>query len=138
MSYSWHQWVLGYDNDTQQGIFKRWFGGIEAWRIGAFFIAAVGAVLLLYFVGLTWKGKITYSYPEQRVYATLLKKLARKGYAPEPGETPSAFTQRVGRENKQSAAALQRINLMYTRIAYEGDKRLLAKLRDEVRRLKLN
>ncbi len=138
MSYSWHQWVLGYDNDTQQGIFKRWFGGIEAWRIGAFFIASVGAVLLLYFVGLTWKGKIIYSYPEQRVYATLLKKLARKGYAPEPGETPSAFTQRVGRENKQSAAALQRINLMYTRIAYEGDKRLLAKLRDEVRRLKLN
>ncbi len=137
VSYSWHQWVLGYDNETQQGIFKRWFGGIDAWRIGAFFVLAVGALLLVYFVLLTWKGKVAYAYPEQAIYALLLKKLARQGYAPQPGETPLAFAERVGNENKQWSVALRRIHLLYTRIAYAGETRLLPVLRREVRVLNL-
>lgn len=138
VSYNWHQWVLGYDSDRQMSVLKRLFGGTEAWRIGAFFVAIITGFLLIYFIFLTWKGAVEYRYPEQALYAKFVKKLQRKGFSPEVGETPLAFSERISREKKQWAVQVSDITRLYLRIAYEDQGQLLEQLRRHIKVLRLN
>lgn len=138
LSYSWHQWVLGYNKDRQTGLFKRLLGGTEAWRIGAVFVASVCFVLMLYFLFLTWKGVKEYAYPEQALYAKLLKKLNKKGYQPLVGESPAAFARRVGAENKAWEAQLLTIAGLFERVSYAGQAQFLNHLRKQIQALDLS
>ncbi len=135
MSYSWHQWVLGYDSDRQSGLFRSLFGGTEAWRIGGIFVALISVFLLVYFVFLTWKGVREYQYPEQALYAKFKRKMLKMGYVPLPGETPLDFADRVTAEASEAAPQIQRIVKLYSDIAYSNQPQLLNQLKDAVRLL---
>ncbi len=137
MSYSWHQWVLGYNEERQAGLFKRLLGGTDAWRIGAVFIGSVCLLLVLYFIVLTWKGVKEYAYPEHALYAKLLKKLAKKGYTPEVGESPATFLKRVARANKAWKPQLLVIVNLWESIAYAEQDQYLERLRSKIRQLDL-
>lgn len=137
MSYNWHQWVLGYDSERQSGLFQRLFGGAEAWRIGAFFVGIISSLLVLYFIFLTWKGTVEYKYPEQALYAKFIRKLQRKGFSPDVGETPLAFAERVSAENTDWAEQVRIITQLYLQIAYDEQGQLLQQLRCHIKTLKL-
>ncbi len=135
MSYSWHQWVLGYDNDRQAGLFQSLFGGSEAWRIGGIFVAVISGFLLVYFVFLTWKGVREYQYPEQALYEKFRRKMLKMGYVQLPGETPLDFAGRVSKEAPDAAPQILRVVKLYSDIAYSNQPQLLNQLKDAVRLL---
>ncbi len=135
MSYSWHQWVLGYDRDRQSGLFQALFGGSEAWRIGGIFIALISGFLFVYFLFLTWKGVREFQYPEQALYAKFKRKLLKMGYVPLPGETPIGFAERIGSEAQEVAPQIQRIAKLYSDIAYGYQPQLIDQLKNEIRML---
>lgn len=138
LSYSWHTWVLGYDADQQKSLFKNMLGGDQAWRIGLFFISVIGIFMVGYFIRLTWQGRRGFDYPEQAVYFEFLKRLKKKGFVPEPNETPVEFANKVALDKPAWAPQLLAIARLYNRIAFESRQELIDELKTSIKALKLN
>ncbi|MFL0808882.1 MAG: DUF3488 and transglutaminase-like domain-containing protein [Agarilytica sp.] len=136
-SYSWHKWVLSYDDRSQKGLFERWFGGAEAWRIGAFFVLTLGSAMLLYFIVLTRKGSVEYAYPEQKAYARLLKKLRVLGVEPKPEEAPHTFCLRIASAHPAIRSELLELAELLETLIYAGNASNLKQLEVHVQRFKV-
>lgn len=138
LSFSWHQWVLGYDAEKQAGFFQRVLGAKDAWRVALFFVSTVGLFLFVYFLVLVWRGRKINRYPENAAWHSLLKNLQKRGHVPTQGETPGAFLQRVVKVEKprykSDTKELLRIAALFERVAYAEDKNLTGELLDAVQR----
>lgn len=138
LSYSWHKWVLGYDAEQQKSLFENMLGGSQAWRIGLFFITVVSLFLFGYFIRLTWQGRRRFDYPEQTLYWQLLKRLKKKGFEPEPNDTPIEFAKKIARDKPEWASELMAIARLYNRISFESRPELIDQLRRGIQSIKLN
>lgn len=137
ISYSWHKWVLGYDDSQQQGVFASLLGGSEAWRIGAFFVLSLGGAMLLYFIVLTRKGSVEYSFPEEATYQLLLKKLRLLKEMPKPQEPPHAFCLRVAESHPSVRGELLKISNVFEQLMYAEEHAQLQYLNTLVKALKV-
>lgn len=124
-SYSWHKWVLAYDDDSQNRFFNKLLGGASALYIGLFFLATVGGILFLYFLVFTWRGIPRFDYPEEKIYFFILKQLKKLGFEPLPNESPMAFVRRVAEVRKDIAPHLLEFAQLYEKVAYKEDIRAL-------------
>lgn len=137
ISFSWHRWVLGYDDSRQQGLFASLLGGTEAWRIGAFFILSLGGAMLLYFIVLTRKGSVEYSFPEEVTYQILLKKLQVLNESPMVQESPHAFCLRVAESQPSLRGELLNISAVFEKLMYAEERVELQRLNNLVKDLKV-
>ncbi|MCV6622671.1 MAG: DUF3488 and transglutaminase-like domain-containing protein [Cellvibrionaceae bacterium] len=114
INYSWHSWILSYDQDQQMVFFQKVLGGREHWRVVAVLMGASTFMLALLALWLWWRGRPEAPAAELVPWLELEKKLAAGGWIREPGETPQQFTSRVSKQRPDLEALLER----YTKMAY--------------------
>lgn len=135
-SYSWHQWVLGYDTRTQQGLFERIFGGTQVWRIAGGFGLAVSLMLLIYYLMLTRGGKPQFSSEEARLFGRLLSRLKRRGYQMKAGETPLQFAERIQISEPHWGKEVVDLTQLFVAIAYSGQNSRMEEFRRKLRKFR--
>ena len=121
VSYQWHRFVLNYDQSQQQHFFAAFLGAAQVWRIAIFFVLSCLAVVGAYFALAYWRSRTAPKLIETRYYRRHLLALARAGYAPRVGETPTVFAQRVAVSEPSWQRALLQVAHWYNRAAYAGD-----------------
>lgn len=138
LSYTWHSWVLSYDNEAQAGFFKRYFGGSAAWKIGLFFIVGCGLTVVLVLLIGSAGLKRRYQYSEAEIYARHLRYLSRFGFDKAPAESPTQFAQRVAEIRPLWREQLIGIAQLYSSIAFNAQDNLKEQFALACRNFRLN
>jgi len=133
LNYSWHRWVMGYDEQSQSAYLYRWLGGVDPWRIALFLLGGSGAVLGGIALWLWWRGRQQLD-PQTRLYSRFLRCMARYGLERQRAEAPRAFAVRVAERRSDLKATVAEITRLYERVAYAGDLTALGELRSQVNR----
>lgn len=121
MNYSWHRWVLNYDEEGQKSLLQRLFGSSAPWVIAiAIIVGSVTTVLLYFLVTMISRRKI-YDSETSKYYARHLLALEKLGFIKTPDETPMVFAQRVAKEEPKLGKYLYRIAVLHNNITYAGN-----------------
>lgn len=113
----WNQWVIGFDQERQVGLFARMGLGIVSWReLGLMLLGALALTLGL-LAALTLRQR-TPADPIQAAWLKLGRKLARVGLPRAPQEGPLAYAERVGRARPDLAAPVRVLAHRYAALRY--------------------
>lgn len=128
MGYSWHRWVLGYDQGIQDGLLNWLLGNSSPWRVAVAFVLlcalVVGALAVL-----PWLlRRRPHMAPERRAIERVLRRLARQGFERKSEESLSRFVHRVGQERPKERVILQKLVRDYEAVAYGGQATRLEEL----------
>ena len=133
MGYAWTKWVLNYNSDKQEGLFRRLLGGIDAWRIGlallAVFISIVGLYMALFWF---FNRRIEPLSVEAKLYLKYCKKLMRFQIQREINETPDQLSVRVSEKMPHAQKSALHIARLFNQITYAGRQELLPELKKAV------
>lgn len=130
VGYSWHRWVLSYDDDRQKGFLRRWLGGTDPWRIGLVFLIVSGGVLSSYLIILKVKSRKKYQYAGLKDFDRLEAKLSKQGFSKKSGETAQAFLRRVIDDKPEWAAPISDIAERFNALSYGSKQSHGAELRE--------
>ncbi|SMF64018.1 Transglutaminase-like enzymes, putative cysteine proteases [Alteromonadaceae bacterium Bs31] len=133
LDYLWQTSVLGYDSEQQAGFFKKYLGGTDPWRLGLFFVAGIGALLLLYYVFSLIKHPAKNQAPELKLLRQVLRVLEKGGLHRQPGETLLAFNERLKNSRPDIAHEFGAIVELYQQVAYQGKNEKLIDLHTRVK-----
>lgn len=126
MNYSWHRWVLNYDEEGQKSLLQRLFGSSAPWVIAIAIIAGSVVAVSLYFVVTMISRRKIYDSETSKYYARHLLTLEKLGFMKAPDETPMAFAQRVAKEKPTLEKYLYRIAALHNNIAYAGNNKYVS------------
>ena len=131
-TYAWQRWVLNYDQDAQEGLFHRWFGGTESWRLTLWLLGLglVGAGIFAW--TLAARARQLAVAPETRLIHRLERKLKARGLIRPKGTSLRDFSQNL--EDTRLQQKLLVICNQYEAIAYREQAQLLPGLRQLVRK----
>lgn len=128
MGYSWHRWVLGYDQGLQDGLLNWLLGNTSPWRIALAFVFLC-AVIIGALAVLPWLlRRRPYMAPERQAIERVLRTLARQGFERKPEESLAIFVHRVGQARPKERVILQQLVRDYEAVAYGGENARLAEL----------
>ena len=133
MSYAWHRWVLGYDEDERSALVKRWFGSNEPWMVALVLLLGGACIILSYFILTSFSRRKTYTHLASKYYARHLTKLAKLGFVKAPNETPTCFARRVARQKPNWRKGLFHIAVLHDTIIYAGNEKKINALARAVR-----
>ncbi len=115
----WDQWVLGYDQEQQIGLFARLGFGIVSWRELAWGLAIGLGLLLAVIAAFTFRpGSRPASDKVQALYLRFCRKLEKAGLAKLPTEGPMDFAQRIRSRRPEVAAAADAVVRLYVQLRY--------------------
>lgn len=134
-TYAWQRWVLSYDNESQQGLFTRWLGGNEPWRITLWLIGIGLCGIALFAWIMTKRQRSLPLRPETRLILKLQCKLEPRGFLRTPGETVQHFLSSIALQEPQLKPALEEIYQCYEAIAYRDQGEQLPLLEACIRKL---
>ena len=120
LEYLWQTRVLSYNDDVQNGVFKRLLGGSDPWRLAVFFVGGVGGLLLLYFLINQFSFPRKSPSVELSLLLRVFRQLERQGYPRGVGETPRAYARRVGHALPQLKIPLEQVVRIYYEITYKN------------------
>ncbi len=126
VTYTWQRWVLNYDQKAQDGLFHRWFGGSEPWRLTLWLLGLglLGAVIFAWAINArSDQHKLT---EETRLIRRLERKLATRGLERPKGCSLREFSQQ---QDAKLQNKLLQICDLYEAVAYRQEQRHLAALR---------
>ena len=131
----WYLWVIGYDQDRQQGLLKRL--GLESLGWSGMLVTGivlVGIILLIQGVFLV-RSRWRRGAPVVEYYDRCCQRLAAIGLQRRPSEGPLDFARRVQRREPRLGAELVPIIEIYVSIHYAGreDKDLLQQMKKRVK-----
>jgi protein-glutamine gamma-glutamyltransferase len=133
--YNWQKFVLNYDNQYREDLLNSILGKHSPWYLAlAFLGSAIIAVILLMLV-LRFKNRAIY-LEQEKVVILLEKKLIKRGYNRHPGETTSAFCNRVAKEEPQLRQQLMLISREVEKSIYASTDLNLYQLKKLIRVLK--
>ncbi len=116
MNYRWTLWVLGYDSDVQREFFNSI--GLHHYRRATIFFAS----LLVGGLGLAglwwWLKRYSPEEPLARAYRRLGSKLARLGDERRPGETSTAYCERLLSRHPDLRPVLEPLFIRYRLLRY--------------------
>ena len=135
--YRWHRSVLGYDNEQQAQLLKRWLGELTPERL-VMFVGGIGVALLaLISLHLWWRKRPKSRDPVRRAYARLQARLDKRGYPCLPGEARCAFCRRVAASlDDDDQRRLLVIGQLFEQIFYQERRVLLPQLRQQISQFK--
>jgi hypothetical protein len=115
----WDQWVLGFDQEQQIGLFARLGFGIVSWRELAWGLGIGLGLLLGIIAAFTLRpGKRPAPDKVQALYLKYCRKLEKAGLARLPTEGPLDFAGRVRRQRPGCAPASDAITCLYIQLRY--------------------
>lgn len=134
VNYRWHQNVLGYDSERQQGFMMRLLGDSGLlWRLVVMGGALGGLAGLLFLWAL--RGHRRALHPLDNAYRCYCERLARRGVIREAGEGPQAFARRVASTVPALAAEANEFSSLYMALRYRPPGRSTRLLEKRLRRL---
>lgn len=117
MNHAWNQWVLGFDDKSQQQLLRNLGLGLD-WGRMLLLALAISATLLagvsLYLLRPQRLGKD----PANRLYERYCRKLAQRDLQRRPEEGPVDFAQRVVAARRDLCEPVERITRLYTEVRY--------------------
>lgn len=131
-NYSWHRWVVSYDDQAQVDFFHRWLGGTDPWRIALLLIGGGAGVLASISFWLWWHGRQRFD-PLVHIYQRFALRLASIGLARRRGEAPRDYATRVVEARPELKTEVEEITYLYEQAAYAGDDSVFRLLRRRVR-----
>jgi len=127
--YLWQTRVLNYNDEQQAGFFQKYLGGQDPWRLALFFVATVGALLIIYYLVSILQHPGKQQSAEFRLLQQALRKLEKQGFTRKPEETPKAFAERVVAAGCAGSETFKEIVELHYAIAYRGDRNKLESLK---------
>ena len=134
-NYAWQRWVLSYDNESQQGLFDRWLGGSEPWRITLWLIGIGLAGAVVFAWVMSRRQRNLPLRPETRLILKLQRKLEPRGFVRTPGETIQDFLTQVAEREPRLQPLLSEINQLYDAVAFREQNDRLPLLEACIRKL---
>jgi transglutaminase-like putative cysteine protease len=144
LDYKWTRWVLGYSNEQQYNLLKRWFGHNIYWKAAIGIVTTFVILVLLFFL----INRFNFSFLQRNklpihlaLYQKLIYQLSKKGLAKPIDTTPTNFAQIVAQhypEISQDFIEFTRIFevLMYRKSNTEDNdelERIIKKQYDKVK-----
>lgn len=120
LTWQWQSWIVGYDAETQFTVLQNWFGEISARKFVIVLLGSWALVLIPVALWLLAKRPLKPIPKLDRYYLAYCDKLAKRGLARAPGETPGDYAERAKRTFPASASNIGRINELYSQLSYEG------------------
>ncbi|WP_246068588.1 transglutaminase TgpA family protein [Microbulbifer harenosus] len=134
INYRWYQTVVSFDRERQEGLLTRLLGEVSPLRLalllGLPVLLALAALLLWLHLSSRGPALPTVS----RLYLRFCRRMARAGFARNPGEAPGDYARRIEREVPRLGPMARQITLAYERAAY-GDSGSSAAAERQLRRL---
>ncbi|MFZ5697730.1 MAG: transglutaminase TgpA family protein [Pseudomonadota bacterium] len=129
LNHGWNRWVLGFDDDAQQGFLRRWLGSLSPYRIGMLVLGVgvlvIGLLSLWMFRGTLFKR----SDPVMVEYRRFCAVWSVRGHERRDNEGPYNYLARLQAAEPRRALELQRFVVLYVQIAYGGQPASRAALR---------
>ncbi len=122
VTYTWNQWVLGYNPDRQR-LFLSQMGFSEAtWRsLSVLLLVCTGVAVLIGALLALRELRATRPDVVKAAYDRFCRKLARHGVRRDPAEGPLSFAERAARSAPAHAAAITDICRRYAALRYGGE-----------------
>jgi transglutaminase-like putative cysteine protease len=119
VNHYWDQWVLGFDQEQQIGLFIRMGVGIVSWRQLAWGLG-IGLALLLGIIAVFtfWPERKAAPDRVQALYLRFCRKLEKAGVPRMPTEGPLDFAQRAALLRPELAASVDTVARLYVRLRY--------------------
>jgi transglutaminase-like putative cysteine protease len=135
ITYTWNQWVLGYNPERQRRFLSSLGFNDATWQtLTALLVTAAGLALLagaLLVLRELRPGRVDAA---RALYERFRRRLARLGVAAGPAEGPIAFADRAAALRPDLADWLRRVTAQYVAIRYGGDRsaQALRRLRQQL------
>jgi len=140
LTWQWQSWVVGYDTEKQYEFLGSLLGEFNARKFALVLIGSWVLVLIPVGFSLLARRKLHERSEEDKYYLAFCTRLAKRGVAREPSETPAMYAERAARLVPSSASSILEITALYSDLAYanegldtSGKKRILQELRAAVR-----
>jgi protein-glutamine gamma-glutamyltransferase len=98
LDYNWSRWVLGFDSQKQQDLFKAIVGKLTPQRLallGLGIVSIIALLLLLFFIPNWLAGRVS---GPQRFYLDAVRALSKAGLARQPWQGPQDFNNAVAQQ----------------------------------------
>lgn len=119
---TWNQWVLGYTPETQRALLTRVGLDDATWRTLAALLLAITGVFTLVLALLTVRRlRVRVRDPVKLAYIAFCRKLGERGLAPDSGEGPLAYAQRVNRTRPDLETIVSAFTALYVALRYAGE-----------------
>ncbi len=118
MNNAWNQWVLGFDQQTQNRLLEKFGLEVSSWRDIVPVLVYVVLTLLALTTLITFIPKRQRLDPAQSSYRRFCHKLARKGLRREANEAPSDYARRVILARPDLKQSVETITSVYTALRY--------------------
>lgn len=137
ITYSWNQWVLGY-NPERQRRFLSHLGFSEAnWRTLSVVLVVFAGMAVLIGAGLALRDlRGVRRDPAKLAYDRFCRKLARRGVPRGAAEGPRIFAVRAAQQRPDLAAAINDITTLYVGLRYAGESGTAETLQQLERRIR--
>lgn len=133
LEYQWQRRVLGYNQSSQDALFRRLFGDRDKYQTLAMILGGATALFLMVMsAALLWPGRIKRTALE-KIYGRFCRKMARRGFERYPGEGPVAYGQRIAASAPELAEVVVMFTGDYARCQYGKDT---GSLSDRIKQLR--
>ncbi len=117
LNHGWNQWVLGY-NSSRQMQFLRQVGLAELGWYGIVLVGFAAGAIIVALVTLWLLRRPRAADPVARAWQEFCAKLARRGIPRQPGETATAFGERIAAARPELAPKVALITRLYNALRY--------------------
>lgn len=136
----WNQWVIGYDQTTQQNMLSSLLDqDLDLYAIARLMIITCAVVFGIMAFSLLRPRRARHLQPCQRLYQRYCNKLARAGLPRAPHEGPDDYLHRAVRQFPQHADMIRLITAIYINARYRSRNKpaQMNRMKTLIRRLKL-
>ena len=119
LNYSWHQFVLGYDNEVQMETLTTLLGEVTPQRLIIAILSVGGVVIALIALQLLFSQPPRRKDPVAKVYRRFCKKIAKSGITRREGEGVRDFSLRIISARPDLKRQVVEISELYEEIQYQ-------------------
>lgn len=121
VTYTWNQWVLGYNPDRQRLLLSQFGFSDTTWRtLSVLLLIFTGAAVLIGALLALRELRTTRPDAVKAAYDLFCRKLARRGVRRDPAEGPMSFAERAARRTPAHATDINDISRRYAALRYGG------------------
>lgn len=123
VEYFWNSWIVAFGPQQQRAFLHRLGLQADWYHLGLYIGGGAGLLALLWLAADLLRRRTPGADAATRLYRRHLRRLARLGLHPAPGEGPLDFAERVARRLPQQATQARRIATLYAEARYAGGSR---------------
>lgn len=119
LDYQWTRWVVGYNNDKQVDLLRKWFGNGAQWLSTLAIIATLVITVLALFWAQKWRISRKPMANWQRYYTKLTTLMAKKNMVKSQQQTLTQFAVQVSESHKEFGKEFTQFSQTASCLAYQ-------------------